>query len=109
MTTFASWSKEFLLGFIRIYREEECLWKVKSESYHDKQKRDKSYEKLISFVRELYPGAEKDVVTKKIKNLRTVFRKENKQVKDSMRSGAGLANVYTPRLWYYKDLECSHS
>ena len=101
----ASWNKEFLLQFIRIYKKEECLWKVKSESYRDKQKREKSYQRLLSKVREQNPDAQKEVVIKKIKNLRTVFRKENKQVQDSMRSGSGLDNVYSPRLWYYKELE----
>ncbi|GFS18660.1 hypothetical protein ElyMa_006853600 [Elysia marginata] len=97
------WNKEFLLEFINMYREEECLWKVKSPSYYDKQKREKSYRRLLFKVREINPKAQRQDITKKIKNLRTVFRKENRQWKDSLRPGAGL--VYSPRLWYYKDLE----
>ena len=61
----ASWNKEFLLEFIRIYKEEECLWKVKSDSYHDKPKREMSYKGLLSKVREQNADAKKDVIIKK--------------------------------------------
>ena len=61
----ASWNKKFLLEFNRIYKETECLWKVKSDSYHDKQKREKSYQRLLSKVREQNPDAQKDVIIKK--------------------------------------------
>ncbi|RUS88486.1 hypothetical protein EGW08_003744 [Elysia chlorotica] len=96
-----SWNRESLLDFIRIYKEEECLWRVKSDGYHDKEKCEKSYQRLLLFMRQQYPGAQKDDIRRKIKNLRTVFRKEEKQVKDALLSGA----VYSPRLWYYKELE----
>ena len=60
-----SWNKDFLLDFIRIYKEEECFWKVKSVSYPDKQKREKSYQRLLSKVREQNRDAQKDVIIKK--------------------------------------------
>jgi hypothetical protein len=39
----ATWSKNFLLSFIEIFRQEECLWKVKSKDYYNRSKKDASY------------------------------------------------------------------
>jgi hypothetical protein len=38
-----TWSKEFLLVFIELFRQEEFLWKVKSKDYYNKSKKDASY------------------------------------------------------------------
>ncbi|KAB0804497.1 hypothetical protein PPYR_01467 [Photinus pyralis] len=42
-----------------------------------------------------------DLVTKKINSLRSSYRKEKKKVADSLKSGAGTEEVYSPTLWYY--------
>jgi hypothetical protein len=42
----ATWSKEFLLEFIGLFRAEECLWKVKSKDYYNKSKKNASYRTL---------------------------------------------------------------
>ena len=39
----ATWSKDFLLEFIELFRQEECLWKVKSKDYYNRSKKDESY------------------------------------------------------------------
>ena len=39
----ATWSKDFLLEFIELFRQEECLWKVKSKDYYNRSKKDASY------------------------------------------------------------------
>ena len=39
----ATWSKDFLLEFIQLFRQEECVWKVKSEDYYNRSKKDASY------------------------------------------------------------------
>ena len=41
---------------------------------------------------------------KKINIYRSNFRKEAKKVEDSMRSGSGTDDVYTPTWTYYEDL-----
>jgi len=38
-----TWSKDFLLDFIELFRQEECLWKVKSKDYYYRSKKDVSY------------------------------------------------------------------
>ncbi|XP_077350065.1 uncharacterized protein LOC143998265 [Lithobates pipiens] len=46
-----------------------------------------------------------DYVTKKIANLRTVFKKELNKIRASQKSGAGTDDIYVPRLWYYESLQ----
>ena len=45
--------------FIDIYRSEPCLWRVKSKEYHDREKRDAAYERLVIKLKELKPDATK--------------------------------------------------
>lgn len=73
-----SWSKEQLLQFIDMYRSNECLWKIKSKEYNNKNLKEKSYAKLIRSVRGFDPKV-KDSVVKKINNLRSSFLKEVKK------------------------------
>lgn len=50
------------------------------------------------------PNASKDTVQKKIKCLRTAFRRELKKVKDAQKSGIGADEVEDVQstLWYFK-------
>ena len=96
----ATWSKDFLLEFIELFRQEECLWKVKSKDYYNRSKKDASYGTLIGKVQEDEPDATRDTVVKKINNSRSAFRKEHKKVIKSQVSGAGAEEMYAPRLWY---------
>ncbi|PIO14556.1 hypothetical protein AB205_0124800 [Aquarana catesbeiana] len=43
-------------------------------------------------------------VTKKIANLRTIFKKELNKINESKISGAGADEVYMPCLWYFESL-----
>jgi len=39
-------SKDLFLEFIALFRQEECLWKVKSKNYYKRSKKDVSYRTL---------------------------------------------------------------
>lgn len=93
-------SREFLVEFINLYRENPCLWKVKSKEYSDKLKKNEAYEVLIRKLKEVDQAANKDAVIKRINSLRTCFRKELKKVRN-LRSGMDEEDVYKPNLWYF--------
>ncbi|XP_063816753.1 uncharacterized protein LOC135056001 [Pseudophryne corroboree] len=97
-------SRDFLLGFISLYREEECLWLTSSPDYSNKQKREAAYNCLVEYSKPTFFEASMAWVRKKIANIRTVFVKENRKVEESKRSGAGTDKIYVPQLWYYKEL-----
>ena len=94
-------SREFTEEFIKLYESEPCLWNVKSKEYHDRNKKDTAYGKLVNKQQEIESNATKDSVIKKINNLRSAYRKENKKIKQSIKSGTSADTVYKPRLWYF--------
>ena len=61
----ATWSKDFLLESIELFRQEECLWKVESKDYYNRSKKDASYGTLIGRVQEDEPDATRDTAVKK--------------------------------------------
>ena len=87
---------EVIGEFIEIYKSEPCLWKIKSSDYHDRDKKDAAYRKLVMKLKEIEPDANVNVVKKKINNLRSNVRKEKKKIDSSMKSGASADNVYKP-------------
>ncbi|MCL4130342.1 UNVERIFIED_CONTAM: hypothetical protein GTU68_064100 [Idotea baltica] len=93
--------RQFWTEFIEIYKENPCLWKIKSKEYSDRVKKNAAYDLLVEKLKEKDANATRELVTKKINNMRSSFRKECKKVSSSMKSGAGSDDVYIPNLWYY--------
>lgn len=91
----------FLTDFIEAYREFPCLWKVKSDEYRDRNKRDEALNNLLLLTRDTIPTADLSFVKSRIESVKQSFRREFRKVKLSMKSGAAEENVYKPRLWYY--------
>lgn len=70
----------FWSEFIDLYREQVCLWDVKSKEYSNKHKRNASYEILLKKLQEINSKATVEFLKKKINNMRTAFRRELKKV-----------------------------
>lgn len=98
-----SWTKDNLEKLIEMYRNNPCLWKVKSDEYKNKNLRNAAYQKLVNFCKEnICREANKDFVIKKNQGIRGAFRKEVKKIKESKRSGSSEEDVHKPNLWYYE-------
>ena len=70
-------SKEFTIAFIEIWRENKCLWDIKSQCYKDRNIKEKTINMIareMSSAFEVSFSAEK--VRKKIHTLRGQYRKE---------------------------------
>ena len=52
-------------NFIDIYRNLPAIWKVKSEEYKDKNKRNKAWEILLNNLKEIVSNATLDDLKKK--------------------------------------------
>lgn len=50
--------KTFVEEFIETYRQNSCLWNVKSKDYSNKNKRDESYKILLQKLQEKIPNAD---------------------------------------------------
>ena len=94
-------NSSFLNDFIEAYRQYPCLWKVTSDEYRDRNKRDEALNNLLLMTRETIPGADIKFLKNRIESLKQSFRRELRKVKDSMKSGTSEKSVYKPRLWYY--------
>lgn len=92
----------FLKKFIEAYRSFPCLWKINSKEYSNQVTKGNAYDKLLELCKEVNANANIDWVKMRIKNLRTVFRKEMKKMKTSQKSGAGTDDIYKPKLWYFE-------
>nr|XP_049707832.1 uncharacterized protein LOC126056943 isoform X1 [Helicoverpa armigera] len=97
--------REFWHEFLQMYRSYPCLWDVKDPSYLRKDVKREAYAVLLAKVNEVDPTATLDTVKKKIDSFRTAFRREEKKVILSMHSGALDSEIYSPTLWYYRELE----
>ncbi|KAI8124510.1 hypothetical protein CVS40_5115 [Lucilia cuprina] len=51
------------------------------------------------------PEATKDVLIEKLNIFRSSYRRENKKVKESMRSGSSQVNIYKPKWIYYEKIK----
>jgi DNA phosphorothioation-dependent restriction protein DptG len=94
------WNRSILSDFIDHYRSNECLWKINTEVYKNKNLKNQAY---TEFVDQLKSNGMKDVnvkvVKNKLQNIRRAYRKERTKVESSKRSGKGSDDIYTPSLW----------
>ena len=52
-------------SFIELYRKHECLWKIKSKEYSNRQIKEKAYDILVQFVKTVHKSIDKDGIVKK--------------------------------------------
>jgi hypothetical protein len=67
---------EFSSGFIVVWKEHNCLSKVKDKSYPNKNRWDKAYQLSLDCYKQYDSSATKDLDLSKINNLWSAFRKE---------------------------------
>jgi Alcohol dehydrogenase transcription factor Myb/SANT-like. len=94
-------NREFIAEFISAYHFYSYLLKVKSKVYHGKQKRDTALSLLVEKYRLIDPTVDWKRVSKRLNTLRTNYRRENKKVGESRRSGSGTNDIYEQSLWYF--------
>lgn len=94
------WRDGFIEPFLDQYRQYECLWNISSDSYKNRDQRDKAYESMCSALS--LPGLSVNDIKTKIKTIRTNYKSELNKILKSEKSGAGLNDVYVPRLFWFK-------
>jgi hypothetical protein len=61
-----TWSKEFVLEFIKEFHSNPSIWKVKSKEYQNRETKENAYSTLTEKVKTVDPQANKETVLKKI-------------------------------------------
>ncbi|KAF6211714.1 hypothetical protein GE061_012228 [Apolygus lucorum] len=81
-------------------KSEPCPWQVKNKYYHDWNKREAAYTKLVSKLREIKPDATRDTVVKRLNNMRSAMRKEKKKSRFVQKSDiSGRVSSFPHRLY----------
>ncbi|XP_052872543.1 uncharacterized protein LOC128277965 [Anopheles cruzii] len=78
-----------------------CVGDSKDKDYSDRKKKAEAYATLIEKCKEVDPTCTREIVVKKINNIRTVYRKELKKVRKSTLSGSAADRIHKPCLWYF--------
>jgi hypothetical protein len=89
--------EDFITGLIEMHRSFPCLWKKADPQYHNTVTSENSYTILLEKYNEYDPNATKQRVFRKINSLRSSCNKEYKKIKESERSGAGTADICSPK------------
>ena len=93
------WNREKTIELIEKYRDEECLWNVRSVLYKDRQRKQDAWSHLASELN--IPVSEAQA---KMRNMKVQWNSEKKKVDKSMRSGAGSSGIYSPKWFAYRHL-----
>ncbi|KAI8127467.1 hypothetical protein FF38_11490 [Lucilia cuprina] len=98
-------NKKFWMEFLDIYQAHPELWNFKGDDNKNEQLKESAYNILLQKMKELIPEATRDLVLKKLNVFRSSYRRENRKVKDSMRSGSSQADIYKPKWLFYEKLK----
>nr|CAH7742650.1 unnamed protein product [Callosobruchus chinensis] len=90
------------LKLVQLYRDNECLWDLKSQNYRNKEMRATALQNIAQEMN-LEEFGPTDVKNK-IKNLRATYYLELDKIKKSSKSGAG-GNVYTPKVKWFEEMD----
>lgn len=98
-----SWTKELTEILLVIFEGNENLYNSKHKDYTNRMKRNASLEAIRL---ELSKEASITIadIKNKIQTLRTQFKKEKNMAEASFKSGAGIEDLYEPKLWCYNQL-----
>lgn len=94
------WGDDNTLQFINLYRNEECLWDIRSQNYRNKQMRITALQNICSSMNMERLTIEE--VKAKIKSLRCTYNLELDKISKSTRSGAG-GDVYVPKIKWFTE------
>jgi hypothetical protein len=97
------WNSNEIAKFLEIYETYEILWNIRLYDYSNKNKRESAFQKLMKELRDDgFQDITLEILRKKIKTIKTVYRQELAKVQKSKRSGAGTEDLYKPKLSWYK-------
>ena len=88
----ARWNDELTCKYVELYKEHECLWNMNSTLHKRKDASEEIVRKMG-----LENFTTKDA-KQKSKSLRATYQQESHKIDKSLRSGAGLEDVYKPSM-----------
>lgn len=93
------WTDNEMGLFLDLYKNHQCLWNVKEESYRNSQARTSALEEIISDMGKA--DLTVNDLKNKIKNIRSIYNRELAKVLKSEKSGTGTDDIYKPQLKWF--------
>ena len=100
------WNDEEVRLLIRYWKDEENLYNVKLEKYHDKNEKQKSLKRItLKLQADGLENISEEIVSEKLRGLRSCFGAEKRKEKTSKASGAGTDSVYVSNWRFLHELD----
>ncbi|CAH1114372.1 unnamed protein product [Psylliodes chrysocephalus] len=94
-----TFSDEKIIELIELYRENECLWNIKSAEYKNNIKRKAA---ITDIAKNLF--VKEEIIKKKITSIRSTYLMEKKKILDSHKTGSGTDDLYSPLVPLYEHM-----
>ncbi|KAF2890191.1 hypothetical protein ILUMI_15982 [Ignelater luminosus] len=99
-----AWNQELTVSLIQFYEQQPVLYQASHPHYKNKPKRLQALQTIQKQLVDSCPlaasqGLQIDDVKEKLHTLRTQYFKEINKIKVNQHSGAGVEEMYTPKLW----------
>ncbi|GFO05887.1 hypothetical protein PoB_003239200 [Plakobranchus ocellatus] len=90
---------------IEEYKARPCLWKTTAKEYSNKIIRRRAVEGICEALKLPCDSATLTGLKRKIKNLRSTFAKELRNIAKSQKSGASADDIYEPSWKWFQHLD----
>ncbi|XP_068243556.1 uncharacterized protein [Palaemon carinicauda] len=98
------WSRKDTTWLIGMYRQQSCLWNVKSADYKNRKMRLAALTAIKTELQKKHGDITIKDIKKKLDTLRNQYRREMRQLENSCKSGSLTDDVYSPKFWCFGDL-----
>lgn len=95
-----AFSEDEIHQLMDLYRENECLWQVKSPHYKNYIKRKAAIADIAEKM-----GITEEITKKKIASLRSTYLLGKKKIADSKSTGSGTDTVYISTIPWFNQME----
>lgn len=99
-----SWTRRETEELINLIQQHQCIFNVKSFEYVDRNKKAQAFNTVLLEMKIMDSTLTVEEIKRKWKNLRTQYMQEVRAIKQSKKSGSGVTDVYSPKLWCFQQL-----
>lgn len=93
------WNDAQTAKFFRLYEKHRCLWDMRDPDYRNMEVRAQAYQDMVL---KMGMNCSEEIIKRKIKNIRTIYARELKEVKRTRKAGCP-DRAYVPTLsWYHE-------
>ncbi|XP_055840083.1 uncharacterized protein LOC129907755 [Episyrphus balteatus] len=100
----SNWNRIQTTHLIMLYEQHPVLYNSQCEDALNRIKKVDAFKSITEELKIYRPESTLEDIKTKIKTLRNQYIRERNAVYKSKKSGAGVQDVYTPKLWCYDEL-----